>query len=63
MFMVITIAIIIIKRVPILGLCPMVKLGNNTTLSAPHFESPKCIHTCARITHKYAKSQEWYIDI
>ena len=55
MFMVITIAIIIIKRVPILGFHPTVKLGSDTTLLAPHFESPKCIRTCVRITHKYAQ--------
>jgi hypothetical protein len=31
--------IIIIIRDLILGLCPMVKLSYDTTLSAPHFES------------------------
>jgi len=29
--------------------------GNwSTSVSAPQFESPKCIRICARIMHKYA---------
>jgi hypothetical protein len=24
-------------------------------VSAPHFESPKCIYTCTRIMHKYTQ--------
>ena len=37
----------------ILGLRPTVKLGSDTSLSAPQFESPQCIRICAMITQKY----------
>jgi hypothetical protein len=43
-----------IYRIPIVGLRPTVKLGSDTTLSAPQFEGPKGIHICTSIMHKYA---------
>ena len=41
---------------PILGLRPTFKLGSDTTLSAPQFESPKCIYIYAKTMHIYAQN-------